>query len=223
VDGIDARSRAGGGARAEDGAAPPHAFSADDNAAPPCECSDVAAYLDGELGVAESASFESHLKSCAPCAAALAEQQRLLIMLDAAFGRAPHRHVEGPADFPRVGTARAQSDMTRVRRRSEKGRALALASALGAVAFALLGASFWGDLVSLARPTAHAASALSDMTLHATGSAASGTRVVLRGFGGYLLQSGPSGAHAFVYVALACAVLLLLRLIGKYHRAGLSD
>lgn len=195
----------------------------DDGARVTCECSDVAAYLDGELGVAESASFESHLKACAPCAGALAEQQRLLCLLDAAFSRAPHRHVEVPADFTRVVKARAQSDMTRVRRRSEKGRALALASALAVVAFALLGAGFWGELASLALPAAHAASALSDMTLHATGSAASGTRVVLRGFGGYVLQSGPSGAHAFVYVALAVAVLLLLRLIGKYHRAGLPD
>jgi hypothetical protein len=113
--------------------------------------------------------------------------------------------------------------MGRVRRPSEKGRALALAAALAAAAFALLGAGFWGEIVSLALPAAHAASALSGMTLHATGSAASGTRVVLRGFGGYLLGSGPSGAHALIYVALACAVILLLRLIGKYHRAGLSD
>ncbi len=194
-----------------------------DGARAACGCSDVAAYLDGELGVAESASFESHLKACAPCAAALAGQQRLLLLLDAAFSRAQHRHVEVPADFTRVAVARAQSDMTRVRRPSEKGRALALCLALGAAAFALLGAGFWGELLSLALPAAHAASALSDMTLHATGSAASGTRVVLRGFGGYLLGSGPPGAHAFIYAALACAVFLLLRLIGKYHRADLRD
>ena len=222
MDGIDARSQTSGGACAEGGAAPPLGLSPDASALP-CDCSDVAAYLDGELGVAESASFESHLKSCALCAAAHAEQQRLLCLLDAAFSRAHHRHVEVPADFTRVAVARAQNDMTRVRRRSEKGRALALCLALSAVAFALLGASFWGELAALARPSAHAASALSDMTLHATGSAASGTRVLLRGFGGYLLQSGPPGVHAFVYAALACAVLLLLRLIGKYHRAGLPD
>lgn len=196
---------------------------ADDGARAACDRADAAAYLDGELGVAESASFESHLKSCAPCAAALAEQQRLLCLLDAAFSRAQHRHVEVPADFARVAVARARSDMTRVRRRSEKGLALALASALAVVAFALLGAGFWGELVSLALPAAHAASSLSDMTLRATGSAASGTGVLLRGFGGYLLQSSPPGAHAFVYAALACAVLLLLGLIGKYRRAGLPD
>jgi len=222
VDGIDARSQTSGGACAEDGAAPPLGLSPD-AAARPCDCSDVAAYLDGELGVAESASFESHLKACAPCAAALAEQQRLLCLLDAAFSRAQHRHVEVPADFTRVAVARAQNDMTRVRRRSEKGRALALCLALSAVAFALLGAGFWGEIVALARPPAHAASALSDMTLHATTSAASGTRVLLRGFGGYLLQSGPPGAHALVYAALACAVLLLLRLVTKYRRMYRPD
>lgn len=223
MDGIDPKVHTSGGACAEDGAAPPLGLSPAAAAARPCDCADVAAYLDGELGVAESASFESHLKACALCAGAHAEQQRLLCVLDAAFSRAQHRHVEVPADFARVAVARARTDMTRVRRRSEKGRALALCLALSAVAFALLGAGFWGEIVALARPSAHAASVLSDMTLHATGSAASGTRVLLRGFGGYLLGSGPPGVHVFVYAALGCAVLLLLGLIGKYHRAGLPD
>lgn len=223
MDGIDARSQANGGARAGDGAAAPFAFSPAAGDIRPCDCADVAAYLDGELGVTESASFESHLKSCVPCAGALAEQQRLLLLLDAAFSRAQHRHVEVPADFTRVVKARAQSDMTRVRRRSEKGRALVLCLALVVVAFALLGAQFWGELVALAPPAGHAASALSGMTLRATASTASGAGVILRGVGGYLLGPGRSGSSAFVYVALACAVLLLLCLIDKYHRARLSD
>jgi anti-sigma factor RsiW len=189
----------------------------------PCDCADVAAYLDGELGAAESASFESHLKSCALCAGALAEQRRLLSLLDAAFRPAPHRQVELPADFTRVAVARAQSDMTAVRRRSEHGRALGLCAALAAAAFALLGAQFWAEVAALVRPAAHAAAALSDITLHAAASGATGARVVLRGLGGYLLQSGPAGAPLLVYAALACGVLLLLGLIGKYHRAELPD
>jgi anti-sigma factor RsiW len=188
----------------------------------PCDCSDVAAYLDGELGVAESSSFETHLKSCAACAEALAEQQRLLRLLEAAFSRAQKR-VALPADFTRIVTARAQSDMTCVRRRSEKRRALLLALALASTAFALLGTQIWGELLSPLGAVARALSAASAMMLHSFTEAASGMGLLLRGLGGYLLQAEASGARAFVLVALASAVLLLLRLITKYHRAGLPD
>lgn len=244
-----ARSQTDGGARAQDDALPPFAFADDDelrlsmddaparDGVPPaaragalcasgggaCECAEAAAYLDGELRAAEAESFESHLKSCAACAAALTEQRRLLGLLDAAFGGGRRDRVELPADFTRVVKARAQSDMTRVRRASEKGRALALSAALAALAFALLGAQFWAEVLSFVRPAADAASALSEITLRASSSAASGTGVLLRGFGGYLLHSGRAGANLFVYAALACALLLLLGLIGKYHRAGLPD
>ncbi|HVG28925.1 MAG TPA: zf-HC2 domain-containing protein, partial [Pyrinomonadaceae bacterium] len=90
------------------------AAAAHDGARPPCGCTDVAAYLDGELSVAESSSFEEHLLACAPCAAALSEQRRLLCLLDAAFARA-QKKVELPEDFARVVKARAQTDMTSVR------------------------------------------------------------------------------------------------------------
>ena len=193
--------------------------------AQPCDCADVAAYLDGELGAADESIFEAHLSECPPCASALAAQRRLLNLLDAAFGRA-QRHGQGgvalPADFARVVTARAQSDMTRVRGRSEKWLAALLSLSLAAVAFALLGRGGWDDVLSPLSAAARSLAAVSRLASHSAAEAVAGAALLLRGLGGYLAQAEPANAP-LALAAFACALLLLLRLIAKYHRAELPD
>ena len=44
------------------------AAAAREGARSSCGCTEVAAYLDGELSVAESSSFELHIASCRACA-----------------------------------------------------------------------------------------------------------------------------------------------------------
>jgi anti-sigma factor RsiW len=193
----------------------------DDDAPPACDCTDVAAYLDGELSVAESSSFEQHLASCRSCAASLAEQRRLLCLLDAAFSRA-QRKVALPEDFVRVVKARAQTDMTSVRHSSEKRRALVLCLALAALSCALLGTRALGEGLAPLRAAAGAALSISDMVFHTLAEACAGALVVLRGFGRHLVTE-PRGASAFAFAALACAFVALLRLVGDYHRQRLPD
>lgn len=193
----------------------------EDDAPPACDCMDVAAYLDGELSIAESSSFELHLASCAACAASLAEQRRLLCLLDAAFSRA-QRKVDLPEDFVRVVKARAQTDMTSVRHSSEKRRALWLCLALSALSCALLGTRALGEGLAPLRAAAGAALSISDMLLHTFAEASAGALLILRGFGRHLVTE-PRGASAFAFVALACAFLALLRLVGDYHRQHLPD
>ncbi|MGB8510894.1 MAG: zf-HC2 domain-containing protein, partial [Pyrinomonadaceae bacterium] len=95
----------------------------------------TAAYLDGELEAAASSVFELHLKECGDCSAALAEQRRLLCLLDAAFDQTFEKRFAPPKDFTRVVRARAQTDMTGVRTRSERTLALKICVALAALAF----------------------------------------------------------------------------------------
>jgi anti-sigma factor RsiW len=191
-----------------------------DDARAACDCADVAAYLDGELSVAESSLFEQHLASCRACAIALAEQRRLLCLLDAAFART-RGQVDLPEDFARVVKARAQTDMTSVRRVAERRRALILCLALGALALVLF--VVFGKGVA---PLGAAAGALLSMlrvVFHVAAQALAGAALVLRSLGRYLTSETDGLARVAIFAALACAVLLLLRLISDYHRQRLPD
>ncbi len=87
-----------------------------------CEREDVAAYLDGELTAEELTSFETHLKSCAACAVELRRQRQLLCTLDVAFNES--RAFDLPRDFTRVVAAHAESNLSGMRKQSERWRAM---------------------------------------------------------------------------------------------------
>lgn len=179
-------------------------------------CLDVAAYLDGELDAAAGARFEQHTIICASCANALREQKRLLCVLDAAFSGA-QKQIQLPANFTEVVKARAQSDMSSVRHRSERKRAVLVSIVLAAISFALLGWQAWAVLFAPMRAAAGIAATMLDMAANAIGEAASGVVLTLRVLGGQMLEE-PGAASFGTYAMFAVAVALLFRLIVSYHR-----
>jgi anti-sigma factor RsiW len=183
---------------------------------PASPCLDVAAYLDGELDGVAGARFEQHTKICASCATALREQRRLLCVLDAAFGGAEQR-LQLPANFTEVVKARAQSDMSSVRHRSERKRAVVVSIGLAALSFALLGWQAWDELFAPLGVVAGVAATVLDMAANAVGEAAAGVALTLRVLGGQMLEE-PGAGSVGTYVTLALAVALLFRLIVVYHR-----
>jgi anti-sigma factor RsiW len=182
----------------------------------PSACLDVAAYLDGELDAPEGTRFEQHTKTCAPCATALREQRRLLCVLDAAFGDA-RQQIELPTNFTQIVKARAQSDMSSVRHRSERRRACLLCAGLVALSFALLGWQAWDALLSPLRAIAGVLVIMLDMAAHTILEVFAGIALMLRVLGGQLLNE-PGATRTVMYVILALAIVLLFRLIGNYHR-----
>src|SRR5437762_4862038 len=104
-----------------------------------CQVEDVAAYLDGELNEPAVTRFEDHLKSCRDCATELRMQRQLLCTLDVAFNNS--RTFALPQDFARIVTTRAESDLSGMRRKPERRRAVTLCAALALVSFALMGAA----------------------------------------------------------------------------------
>lgn len=179
-------------------------------------CLDVAAYLDGELDAHDDVRFEQHAKTCDLCATALSEQRRLLCVLDVAFGDA-QRQMPLPANFVQVVKARAQSDMSSVRRRSERCRAALLCAGLAALSFALLGWQAWDAVFAPLRAVAGILATMFDMAAYTIGEAFAGIALMLRVFGGQLLNE-PGALQTGIYIILALAVILLFRLIGSYHR-----
>ncbi|HJR09266.1 MAG TPA: zf-HC2 domain-containing protein [Pyrinomonadaceae bacterium] len=177
---------------------------------------DVAAYLDGELDAEASARFEQHARLCAPCTDALREQRRLLCVLDVAFGDS-QRQMQLPANFTQVVKARAQSDMSSVRRGSERKRAALVVAGLVALSFALLGWQAWDELFAPLRTVAGVLGTILDMATNAVGEALAGIALMLRVLGGQLLNE-PGAFRTAMYVILALGIVLLFRLIGNYHR-----
>jgi len=179
----------------------------------------AAAYLDGELDSHESAAFEEHARACGKCWATVAEQRRLLCLLDHAFEpRGASRGLELPKDFARVVTARAQNDICGLRSREERAFSLKLSLALAALAALLLGASAGDDSLAPLRSAASAASGVVEIVGRALYDATAGGGVILRAIGGRF-AAGPQPLDALYLILFGGALLLLLRLIRGYHRA----
>ena len=180
----------------------------------------VAAYLDGEMDAPPAARFEAHVKECQSCAGALREQRRLLCLLDNAFGEraAGDGAAELPADFARVVTAHARTDMCGVRSRAERAFSLKLSLALAALTALLLGASAGDAVLVPAAALARSAAGVAGMLEHALVDAVGAAVVILRAVGGRLV-AGPPPVAALYCLLFAGASLLLLRLIRGYHRA----
>lgn len=185
-----------------------------------CQSTEIAAYLDGELGRDVLGAFEEHLKECRSCARKLEEQRRLLCTLDAAFG--DEKNVPLPVNFARVVTAHAQTDMSGMRGKPERGRALRLCVALALFSFALLGTAALND--SVFEPLGafgRYAGALFRFLWRALYDAGAALVVVMRVAGRFISESHP--LSLFSYLLLAAALILLPRLIRNYHRARATD
>jgi anti-sigma factor RsiW len=187
-----------------------------------CCPEEAAAYLDGELSSDAGARFEQHARACPACAAVLNEQKRLLCLLSIAFGEPLIEQPVLPRDFSRVVRTRAQSDMGRVRGRTERRRALVVCVALAALACALLGVSALGEALTPARAIARALVTALDMIGHTLAETGRGAGVILHALGEQM-TGAPIAFRLLLFVGLSGAIVLLLRLINNYHRTRLPD
>lgn len=181
-----------------------------------CQLEDVAAYLDGELSEAGVNRFEDHLKSCLECANELRAQRQLLCTLDVAFNGT--RSFQLPHDFTRIVTARAESDLSGMRNKHERRRALKLCAVLALVSFALLGAAartvVFDPLSTLFRISRTVLQLAWQAASEAVMSATVLMRVIVRAV---LLDQ--NGLGLLMLVAFLIAISVLPFLLVKYHRA----
>lgn len=179
---------------------------------------EIIAYLDGELDAVSLAALEEHLTACASCQSELERQRRLLRELDFALG--DETSVEMPGNFARVVAARAQADLSGVRERRERRRAVRLCVALAVVSVALLGGAAASETVlAPLRAVWRGGAALINFLGHVLYDAGTGLAVIARGIGGHLVfESRP--LTVFVLLLFALALFMLRRLIAGYHRAG---
>lgn len=186
----------------------------------------ASAYLDGELDPKASNLFEAHIEVCTLCVATLAEQRRLLAVLDAAFSGEALREGEVirlPKNFAEVVTARAQTDMSGLSAPSEKVRALRLSIGLAMMcAFLLLAGAimFTGDETLSA--FASATESVLSMAVRAGRDASAGGTIILRAIGGRFVSQLDSVTF-FIWGLFACALIALFRLINSYRGETVSE
>ncbi len=176
-----------------------------------CQIEQIASYLDGELDSAASLLFESHLKECSRCATELREQRRLLGALDSVLSRSSDLPL--PKNFARIVASRAESDMSGVRERGERGRALRLCAILAAASLALLGVATRAYVLNFVRKIGRPIGAVLDLVWTTIYDAVTGLAVISRVLSKSFVPSSLAG-----FLILALAVLLLSRLISSYHR-----
>ncbi len=175
----------------------------------------VSAYVDDELDLLEQARFEQHAVECAACARDVAEQRCLLRVLDMTIGGAAD--IRLPNNFAQIVTARAQADMSGVRRAAEKNRAVHLCCLLAAGIGVLLGAGLIDAVLLLAPVSGFAVRLASVLTVLANTLLDLGAMltVVLRFLGNRFVVV-PTELSLLLWCGFVGAFLLLLRSINSY-------
>jgi anti-sigma factor RsiW len=185
-----------------------------------CEPENIAAYIEGDLDPDLRVIFESHLKECARCSSELQQQRQFMCELDSAL--ASPLELAVPPNFAQVVAVHAASDMRGVRDSAEHARALRFCIVLGLAAFALLGFASSKAVVlsakSLAAKVLSAVTFFAEAAFNALTGVALLARVVSRGL---FADSRNAGLAGLVFVVLA--VVVLSRLIARYHRTRLLD
>src|SRR5215211_4213380 len=143
-----------------------------------CERNLIAAYIDGELEADVTLRFEDHLQSCAPCRAELRAHRLFVCELDAAL--TDSAEIPVPPDFSRMIAARASSDMSGVRTRSENRKALSICVTLALAGFALLGASASGAIFVVAKKFVTTSAGVVGFVATAVYDTAAGLAVIFR-------------------------------------------
>jgi anti-sigma factor RsiW len=93
-----------------------------------CPTEDIAAYIDGELGLARELELDNHFANCDVCARELNQQKQFLLGLNSGLQR--ERELELPANFTKRVVANAESTVSGLRRPSERFNAIFICTAL---------------------------------------------------------------------------------------------
>lgn len=175
----------------------------------------IGAYLDGQLDFHALAQFEAHLDACRTCRTELTAQRQFLCELDSALST--RNELELPANFARVVSARAASDMSGVRSGGERRRALLVCLTLAITAFTLLGATSGRSVLLNVRMLLSKVMGILTFVWSTLHDAFVGLTIVLRVVV-RVFQPQSTITSVLALIVLALAVVSLSQLIISYHR-----
>ena len=183
-----------------------------------CESDLIACYVDGDLDEHLAQRFEEHLQSCEPCRVELRLHRLFICELDATL---TETEVPVPRDFSRIIATRATSDMRGVRTRAEHRKALGICMILALIGFALLGATARETVFLIAGRFVTTVIGLVGFAATAVYETVAGLAVISRVLSRKVIVE--SGSLGPMIVVLAVAIVLLTRLLSKYHRTSATE
>lgn len=183
-----------------------------------CESTLIAAYVDGELDGDVESRFEEHLQNCEPCRVELRLHRLFICELDASL---TEDEIPVPRDFSRIIATRATTDMRGVRTRAEHRKAFGICIILALIGFALLGATARETVFLIAEKFVTTVAGLVGFAATAVYDTVAGLAVIFRVLSRKIIVE--SGSLGPVVVLLAAAILLLSRLLSKYHRTSATE
>jgi anti-sigma factor RsiW len=184
-----------------------------------CDVRLIAAYIDGELDIDTRSSLEQHLEHCRDCQGELQAHRLFICELDSVLTQPAV--VDVPQDFSRVVAARATSDMSGLRSASENKKALAFCVILAVTALALTNNTSRIAAITTVRQTAGTVVSTIGVLWTAFYDLVASVAVIFRVLSRKLIVE--SNSLGLLLVLLALAILLLSRMISRYHRMGATE
>lgn len=93
-----------------------------------CPTDEIAAYIDGELNQSRELELDVHFAGCSKCTADLNDQKQFLQSLDLSLKQ--DKEIDLPENFTKVVVANAESNVSGLRRPSERYNALFVCAGL---------------------------------------------------------------------------------------------
>ena len=186
----------------------------------PISCDEklIAAYIDGELELERRLVVDSHLDECGHCREELRIHRMFVCELDSVLAQSD---VAVPLEFSRQVAARAKSDLSGIRSASENKKALAFCVGLALAALALLSDGSRLTGFRAAREVIRTVIGTVTVLLSAIYDMVASVTVISRVVSRKLIVE--SNSLGVLLVLFALAILLLSRMIVRYHRTSATE
>lgn len=183
-----------------------------------CDENLIAAYIDGELDLEKRLVVDLHLDNCAHCREELRVHRMFVCELDSVLAES---EVMVPIDFSRQVAVRATSDLRGIRSASENKKALAFCVLLALGAIALLSDASRVAAIRSARGLLKTVIGTVVVLLSAIYDMVASVTVISRVLSRKVIVE--SNSLGLLLVLFALAILLLSRMIVRYHRTGATE
>ena len=181
-----------------------------------CPRAEVLAFIDGELSMCDDRDFEFHLSVCKKCADELQSQKQMLCALNLAFD-SPQHSFELPKNFTETIIAKAESNVSGLRKPEERSRAFVLCLILFAFVVFGLGESL-GKVVSVWQTLTEQVVAVVGFTADLMLDIFTGFAVILRALSQKFVFDSQVSTIAF-FGLLFVAFVAFSHILFKHHRA----
>ena len=180
-----------------------------------CPQNEIAAYIDGELSASAEMNLEKHFTVCADCLKEFNEQKKLLNALD--FALDEKAEIVLPKNFTKHIIVHAESNVSGLRQREERYRALYLCAILFLLIIAGLG-SETEAVFSASTLFVEQIFAVAGYTVHLIFDIAVALTTILRMISGQIIFSPIFAILAFA-VFLISLIYLSTRLLALFDRS----